>query len=292
MLLRYADEAVRHGDQAGGNNHGELHVRFETLQVPSNASSPPPCRNVDSQSLCDLLQRARASKSRLQLLYKDNTLWQQRSKFPRLEIRDHLDASLESLLEDARCWERYHLRDRSVLAVILAHAAMHCSEGPWLQAKLNKEHISFFRRGNAQHPDVSRPFLTMEFTQQQMIMAEEDDLSAIHSNPTLLSLGVLLLEITNGTLIEKHWNPEDLTNGTAQNDSTNLTAALRLLDNSDGKVVLPLQRAVRACLEWDKMNGGREHEDFAERMYELIVEPLEDVLRHGFELTPEQLGFD
>ena len=169
---------------------------------------------------------------------------------------------------------------------------MHRSEGPWLHADLNKDEIFFFRKNNGQHPDVSRPFLAMDFTKLETEPDEEDDLFSIHSNPTLLSLGVLLLEITNGTLIENHWDTEDLTDGSTQNDSTNLTAALRLLRKSDGKVVIGLQKAVKACLEWDSMNDGRDDIDFPKRVYELIVEPLEDVLWHGFNIRPEQLGFD
>jgi hypothetical protein len=219
-------------------------------------------------------------------------LWQQKAKRSRLQIRHHLDASLRSLLESDERWKRCNLREKLILAVTLAHAVMHRSEGPWLHADLNKEEIFFFRKRDAQHPDVSRPFLAMNFTQQQVVIDEDDDLFSIHSNPTLLSLGVVLLEITNGTLIEDHWYKEDLTNGSTPNDSTNLTAALRLLGKSDGKVVIGLQKAVKACLEWDVMNGGREDEGFAKRIYELIVEPLEEVLWHGFNIKPEELGFD
>lgn len=242
--------------------------------------------------MCDLLQRAQDPNISLQILFENGILWQQKAKRSRLQIRHQLDASLRSLLETDQRWKHCDLRDKSILAVTLAHAVMHRSEGPWLHADLNKDEIFFFRKNNGQHPDVSRPFLAMDFTKLETEPDEEDDLFSIHSNPTLLSLGVLLLEITNGTLIENHWDTEDLTDGSTQNDSTNLTAALRLLRKSDGKVVIGLQKAVKACLEWDSMNDGRDDIDFPKRVYELIVEPLEDVLWHGFNIRPEQLGFD
>jgi hypothetical protein len=228
----------------------------------------------------------------LQILFEDGMLWQQKARRSRLQIRHHLDASLKSLLESNQRWEHCNLRDKSILAVTLAHAVMHRSEGPWLYADLNKDEIFFFRKNDSQNPDISRPFLAMDFTKQAIVPDEDDDLFSIHSNPVLLSLGILLLEITNGTLIEDHWSTEDLTDGSTQNDSTNLTAALRLLENSNGKVVIGLQKAVKACLEWDSMNDGSEDTDFAKRVYKRIVEPLEDVLWHGFNIRPEELGFD
>ncbi|CAN9376892.1 unnamed protein product [Alternaria alternata] len=279
-------------DQISENNDGEHHVRFAGGQAPPTSRPAPPGRNIESESLCNLLQRAQDPNISLQILFENGILWQQKAKRSRLQIRHQLDASLRSLLETDQRWKHCDLRDKSILAVTLAHAVMHRSEGPWLHADLNKDEIFFFRKNNGQHPDVSRPFLAMDFTKLETEPDEEDDLFSIHSNPTLLSLGVLLLEITNGTLIENHWDTEDLTDGSTQNDSTNLTAALRLLRKSDGKVVIGLQKAVKACLEWDSMNDGRDDIDFPKRVYELIVEPLEDVLWHGFNIRPEQLGFD
>ncbi|CAN9419644.1 unnamed protein product [Alternaria alternata] len=279
-------------DQISENNRGEPHVRFAGGHAPPTSHSALPGRNIESESLCDLLEKAKSPNISLQILFQNGILWQQKAKRSRLQIRHQLDASLKSLLESDQRWKHCDLRDKSILAVTLAHAVMHRSEGPWLHADLNKDEIFFFRKDDGQHPDVSRPFLAMDFTKQEIVPDEEDDLFSIHSNPTLLSLGVLLLEITNGTLIEDHWNTEDLTGGSTQNDSTNLTAALRLLKKSDGKVVIGLQKAVKACLEWDSMNEGRDDMDFPKRVYELIVEPLEDVLWHGFNIRPEHLEFD
>jgi hypothetical protein len=272
------------------NDHVELNVQSAGDQVPCTFSSAPPGRNIDSQSLCDLLQRAAGSNTCLQILFKNGILWQQRSKQSRLQNCHQSDASLKSLLGSVQRWQRYNLRDRLILSVILAHAVMHCSGGPWLHANLNKEHIFFFRNKGGPNPDISRPFLAIDFLQQQTVVDEEDDLFAIHSNPALLSLGILLLEINKKILIEDHWFTEDLADGVAQIGSTNLVTALRILEDMDGDMTVGSQRAVKACLEWDQANYGREDEDFATRMYELVVRPLEDALRHGFEITPEQLG--
>ena len=289
---------VSQQDRARKRNHNEPQVRFAGGQAPSTSStstpsSVPPDRNIESESLCDLLQRARAANTSLQILFENDMLWQQRAKRPDSQIRHQLDASLMSLLGDAECWkESSKPRDRSILAVRLAHAVMHCSEGPWLRTDFDKKQIFFFREHGAQHPDVGRPLFALDFTHPQTTVDEDDNLFSVHSNPTILSLGILLLEINDGIKIEDHWAPEDLIDGLIPNESTNLTTALRLLKKLDGKLVIRSQKAVRACLEWDRFNDGREDEDFVKRMYELIVEPLEDVLQHSWDVTPGQLGFD
>lgn len=285
-------------DRAKKRNHSEPQVRFAGGQAPSTSSSTstpssvPPGRNIESESLCDLLQRARTSNTSLQILFENDILWQQRAKRSDSQIRHQLDASLVSLLGDAKCWkERSKSRERSILAVVLAHAVMHCCEGPWLRADFDKKQIFFFRKHGAQHPDICQPLLALDFTHHQTTI-DDDDLFSVHSNPTLLSLGILLLEINDGIKIEDHWAPEDLMGGSVPNESTNLTTALRLLEKLDGELFIGSQSAVRACLEWDELNDGREDEDFVKRVYELIVEPLEEVLQQAWGVTPEQLGFD
>ena len=286
-------------DRAKKGNHSEPQVRFAGAQAPStpssasNPSSVLPGRNIESESLCDLLQKARTSNTSLQILFENDMLWQQRAQRSDSQIRHQLDASLVSLLEDAKCWkERSKPRDRSILAVVLAHAVMHCSEGPWLPADFDKKQIFFFREEGAQHPDVRRPLFALDFAHLQTTVDDDDNLFSVHSKPTILSLGILLLEINDGIKIEDHWAPGDLMDGSIPNESTNLTTALRLLEKLDDELWIGSQDAVRACLEWDEMNDGREDEDFVKRVYELIVEPLEDVLRQAWGVTPEQLGFD
>jgi hypothetical protein len=233
-----------------------------------------------------LLQKAQASGSSLQILFENGKLWQKRSKPLRLQIRDQVAVPLTELLGSRNIWR---LRDKLILAVVLAHAVLHCSEGPWLRADWNKQHIFFFKKDPAQHLDLIRPFLALEF-REPIVGDDEDGMFMMHSNPALLSLGILLLEIGRNCPIERHWTAEDLMDDETPNQSTNITAALRVLENSDGDLVVGYRKAVRACLEWDVVSDGKEDEDFTKRMYEFIVEPLERELERGFDIVPEQLG--
>jgi hypothetical protein len=302
IVIRYCGALLKlcsQEDQISRKNHSEPQVRFAGGHAPSTPSSTTtlssvsPGRNIESDSLCDLLQKAKSSNTHLQILFEGGMFWQQKARRLESQLRHTLDASLISLLGDSTCWkESSKPRDRSILAVALAHAVMHCSGGPWLRADFDKKQIFFFRKQGAQYPDVSRPLLALDFTNRQITVDDDDDLFSVHSNPILLSLGILLLEINDGIKIEEHWSPEDLMDGLIPNESTNLTTALRLLEKLDGELVIGSQSAVRACLEWDRLNDGRGNEDSPKRIYELIVEPLEEVLQQAWGITPDQLGFD
>lgn len=195
--------------------------------------------------------------------------------------------SLDNLLLNGG--QEWSLKDRYTLAVVLAHAVLHCCGSPWLRTAWNKDHVSFFKKDSTQKPDLSRPFLAVDFEDHVAGDQQQNDLFAQHSNPMLLSLGILLLEVYNATRIESHWTAEDLTDGRHPNANTNLTAALRLLESSNGDVVLRYREAVKACLEWDSVDDSAGKEDWNLRLYEAIVRPLEQELKDGFGLTPERL---
>jgi hypothetical protein len=279
------DESPRKSNHSQEN--GSVgHVRFQGDPSPGQVARGAQVQDIDSQSFCVMLREAQSRNSSLQILFEDGKLWQKRSVRSCLEIGDQADISLKQLLGHSRDWR---LREKSILAVVLAHAVLHCSEGPWLRADWSKEHVSFFRKDATTQPDLSRPFLTIDFAGDSGAN-QQTDLFMLHSNPALLSLGVLLLEIGKGLQIEDHWSAADLTDGRDANESTNLMTALRLLANSEADLVIGYGKAVKACLDWDTMNSGREDEDFGKRMYEYIVEPLENELKHGFDILPEQLG--
>lgn len=168
--------------------------------------------------------------------------------------------------------------------MVLAHAVLHCTSGPWLSESWNKEHISFFRYDPAARPDVRHPFLKLQFAGAA---ADPVDSSlCLHPNPRLLALGILLLEIHLEEPIESNWTDEDKTDG-IPNENTNLTTALRLLEDLDGTVYEGYRAAIEACLKCDK----EEYETLESRreIFEKIVSPLEAELEHGFHITPEKL---
>lgn len=258
----------------------ESGVRFAGV-----SEAPPstiPRREVDAESFCSLIRSAYGQQAPLHLVFEGGKFWQTRARRRSLAIDKQRDVTLSQLL--ANSTHKFSLKEQRVLAVVLAHAALHCSTGPWLSEKWSKEHISFFRHDSATHLDVRHPFLRLRFDEEVVESAE--DLFCIHPNPRLLSLGILLLELYLEATIESQWSDTDLSNGQA-NGNTNLTAALRLLEDSEDKVYEGYRAAIRACLEFDVATPDTE--DLRQKIYEDIVLPLELELEHGFHITPEDL---
>jgi hypothetical protein len=267
-------------------NTTEGHVRFVGVSPTPSPSAAPQSRDLESASFCEMFEKARENQAKLEITYAGGRLWQNKSKRMCLQIQNQEEILLNDLLVDNRYM--WTLKDKWTLAVILAHAVLHGSEGPWLRDDWSKRHVSFFKKDGEQIPDLRRPFMTLDFDAPLEQSGAQDHLFVQHSNPTLLALGILLLEIMKGTHIELHWTPDDLTDGSQANENTNLTTAMRLLDQSNGDLVTGFRRAVAACLEWDDSSDQVES-DFVNRMYEAIVEPLEYELEHGFQVTPESL---
>ncbi|KAF2092427.1 hypothetical protein NA57DRAFT_62435 [Rhizodiscina lignyota] len=254
-------------------------VRFVIDGEPVETASTPPApgKDIDSESLCRLIRQAHEQNSTLQIRFDRGKLWQIQSRKKSLHLQSQRDTTLKELLENPD--RDFKLKEKWILAVILAHAALHCSDGPWLCKDWSKEHITFFRNDPSAEEDLSRPCLKVQFVVDSNGTAAVDDPFRMHSNPALLSLGILLLEIYIRGPIEERWNEEDLTDG-EPNENTNLTTALRLLQASDGDLYEGYRGAIQACLECEEpgINGDM----LRQRVYERIVSPLEQELAHGF----------
>ena len=241
-------------------------------------------QDIDEKPLCELIAQAHGHKSALQVIFDSGKLWQTQSRRKSLLTQKLQDVTLKDLLSDSTC--RMQLREQRVLAVVLAHAILHCSDGPWLCQDWSKDHISFFRSDPDTDPDLGRPYLKVSFDEQSTATDNAVNLFNAHCNPTLLALGVLLLEVYLRSPIENSYVDEDLIDG-EPNENTNLTTALRLLDNLDGDLYDGYKAAIQACLDCGAESF--DSEDLRQKLYHDIVMPLEQELEHGFKLTPEML---
>lgn len=215
------------------------------------------------------------------MLLEDQKLWHIKPQAKRLEPQ--CNVSLESLLRSSTKWR---LKDKRLLAVTLANTVLQFSEGPWLNKKWDKNHISFFE--TAQNLiDFERPYLTTRFQQDTPDNGKEESaFQSIHPNPSLLALGILLLEIDQGKPMKI--SPLDLTNGKVRNANTELTAAMRFFNESVDDLYDDYRKAIRACLEPTFLHlnqmGSLNTEDVRQSVYECIVAPLEAELYNGFKL--------
>ncbi|KAL9113632.1 MAG: hypothetical protein Q9227_002370 [Pyrenula ochraceoflavens] len=278
----------QNGDQTAPRREVRFVVNNE--DVPNQSSSSTPGKDIDAESLCSLITQSHRRGTNLRMVFERGKLWQTRSRRRSLLLEGQNDIPLKGLLRGPS--RQLKLKDKWTLAVILAHAALHCSNSPWLCNDWSKEHITFFRKDSSGGPDLSRPYLTVNFTRRLSGAVGDTSLLDQQLSPALESLGILLLEIYLSEPIESRWSQEDLTKDGQPNEHTNLTTAFRLLQASEGDQPLGYRRAIEACLECDKSfasNIDLNSEKIREQVYDDIVYPLEQELEHGFGLRPEDL---
>lgn len=239
---------------------------------------------VHVESICTIVSQARRSNVALEVEYESNTLWH---KARRRTLRSQEPCiTLDHLL---RHESRRKLKEKRILAVILAHSLLHLSDSSWLKNEWDKTHISFFGSG----PDQLnlKPYLKADF---QALSDDIDDstMMQLHPSPAILALGILLLELQIWEPIENKRLPEDLTDDGSENVNTNLMTAERVFMESDDEIFENYRRAVHACLNCDFLDEREvdfNDDGFRLLVYENIVAPLEKELYQGWKMTPTDL---
>jgi hypothetical protein len=243
-------------------------------------------------SLCSLVREPSARNISLSIEFEDGMLWRARPRRRSLCVEEpELRIPLDRLLQDSVM--KMSLKEKRILAVVIAHAVLNFCESPWLDGDWDKRHISFYG-----HPtgigglDFTRPYLSTDFRDPTQASNDQAVFLTLHRSPAILALGILLLEIELCEPIESHWAEEDLDNG-QPNFNTNLTAAERLLEKSVDEIYESYRMAIEACLNCDfgllEDEASLENESFRQQVYENIVAPLEEELWHGWRLTADQL---
>lgn len=237
---------------------------------------------VGLDRVCDALREGMTSHC-LNFLIKDAgdepTLWQLRPQPRQSKFHESVPAvSLQSLL-----YNSHHLPliAKRKLAVILARSLLQLHEGLWLGEEWSKRHITFFY-ANSDTIDYQRPYVMTSFDDKDQAVP---DLSLFHRNPSILALGILLLEIHTGKPIEVYRNPEDLSNGTEVNANTDWTVADRVVKSLDD-CSLGYKDAIQACLDTSwvpaRQRVSLDDEFTRDGLYSEVVQPLEDEVHHLF----------
>lgn len=116
-------------------------------------------------------------------------------------------------------------------------------------------------------------------------MGDVQSLLRIHPKPSILNLGIVLLEIRLWTPIEEWRAPEDLKDG-LPNENTDLTTALRLIDEIHDEVSRNYRNAIEACLDHnlvtDYSDVSLEDTSLRQTFLNRVVAPLENDLSHLF----------
>ncbi|KAH7391754.1 hypothetical protein BKA66DRAFT_25811 [Pyrenochaeta sp. MPI-SDFR-AT-0127] len=254
----------------------ERTVHFADGGEAQQSSANSHKRDVDSESLCSLLHQALDNGADLRIGLEKEKLWQLGSELATWKIREQSGTPLKDFLPGSP--QSWRLRERSILAVILSHAVLHCLESPWLCNNWSKEHVVFFRKESSTEFEFDQPFLKVEFQEEDSEPVPFDPVS-IHGNPIILALGILLLEIYTQTALESRREGQH-SSDRESNANTNLTTAITFLKELDGDLRLKYRQAVKECLYWNDVQ--LDGDSLRQRIYDRIVEPLERELVEGF----------
>lgn len=261
--------------------------------IPSPPNSPGCGPRVRVDVLCKEMKMSRHPRYCSQMLFDGNHLWKMNPSQHTLLVEGSWPSkSLADLLDEHK---NFTLRERRILAVILAHSLLHFCDSPWLSRNWNKHHLSFFFRGQGTQLDLQRPWVATGF-EPFMPDDDVDRFQRIHPHPSILSLGILLLEIELQAAIESVRIDEDLSAESEVDCNTNFFTAERLLRKMSQDVFENYRRAIDNCLTCRFVEPGGltnlDDDEFRQAVYENIVMPLENELESGFNLRPADLGLE
>lgn len=230
---------------------------------------------VERRKICDAL-RAQSNDQRVRLLVEDlngcQKMWQLGSQPRQLRIIDTKPpTSLEGLLE-AKI--RLSLRDKRRLALILSHSLLQYHDSAWLCSEWGKSHISFFY-SSEDKPDLQRPYLSTRFDNPWSEICETN-LNRFHPNPSILALGILLVEID----LEK-----SITTTESINLNTDWITAHHIVKSMD-QCSEPYKEAIRACLDIPWIPAGQhvtlKDSETRNGLYTNVIHPLESEFDYLF----------
>lgn len=128
-------------------------------------------------------------------------------------------------------------------------------------------------------PDLQRPYLSTHFDKPWPEVFETD-MNKFHRNPSILALGILLIEIDLARPIETYRNTTDNVN--LNTDWITAHNIVKFMDQCSD----PYKKAIRACLDIPWMPAGQNVslEDSKTRLglYINVIHPLESELDYLF----------
>ncbi|KAJ8122601.1 hypothetical protein ONZ43_g1245 [Nemania bipapillata] len=150
------------------------------------------------------------------------------------------------------------LKGKRVLAVTLASALLPFLETSWLQPSFNHSKIQFFEPiGDAELPDITKPFLAMEHIPRGKTDAGaslDNDKDRIHPNLSVMKLGILLCELQYCTPVERMQKDQNA----PRNVNTDFYTCIELLKNLEADAGVDYYLATKACLYFEYLPNGQE----------------------------------
>jgi hypothetical protein len=202
--------------------------------------------------------------------------------------------SLVSLKHILSHGARARMKEKRMLGVILAYSMLYIGESKWLRSEWTSEDVCFIQSGEGAI-DPRKPYLSINLPMEVSNTNSEMDhttLEYLHPAPSILSLGIVLMELEFGHPIESLWRDEDLINGET-NVNTKFLAATRILHDPTlwDDVTSHYKSAVVSCVEGTFLRHDAISDDLSFQMalYASVVVSLEEELSKGFGIEVDML---
>lgn len=174
---------------------------------------------------------------------------------------------------------------KTLLSFLLAKSIWQFYDTKWMGNGWTKDNVQFMyehRRRDAQ-PGVylNEPFISANFNRND---TKDDSQYRPHKFPRIKALGILLLEIELGIVIESAYGPDCYdTDGQLSNDA-DLIASLRLYDQDALKdTFLNLKLVIENCLRPTIFISHRKNIDsLRDVLREHVVDKLHDLIIHTY----------
>lgn len=288
----------------------EIHVNFSDQVLYSR--QPTSCPRLEfhawrkpvKDNICDLIRCAQ--NSRLKMQVDGNRLWHLKSDTKSIkDIRESKFLSLRDLIkrnkgDTGATFSTIEGKDRLILSYILAISLLHFYEGPWLQGNWSDETICFLINEQSRGPpNLTKPLLNASCTKFASTSATLDQ---VHGYPSVLALGIILLEISLGTTMDLERGENEMQDGRHVTSKTDFLVALRLFDDwieqskrsISAAIPWGLKTAIEACLESSKIpytisppSSNQDH--VLQYILRDIVIPLGTALSEAYEIPLEKL---
>ncbi|KAF5724202.1 hypothetical protein FMUND_1104 [Fusarium mundagurra] len=171
------------------------------------------------------------------------------------------------------------LAEKVRLALVIASSVLQLSKTPWLPEALTPKNIHFFRRGHTL--SYEHPFLQRRLPEDSLKLLNNTADSrgySLSSNPTLLALGMLLLEIILGSSLKQLRLPDEKGpdgDGLIQD----LTIANRMLEQRVALINPAYKAVVERCIGCTD-SKELDEDDFRQTVYNGVVMELEAIWDH------------
>jgi hypothetical protein len=148
---------------------------------------------------------------------------------------------------------------------------------PWLGHKWGKQDIAFLKASRGPHlkVDIRYPYLVKEFYHK-----DQPSASTANNCLSLLSLAILLMELSFGQSIEQIRHPDDLGNKAVADDMADLQTANRWYKSEKPRLSRGFQQAILTCLqEYLNPDANLKDRNYCNVIKEKVLQPLEDEMQ-------------